>query len=310
MSLHVAVVIVGYRNAADIGRCLAALAKSTYSDFEIVICENGGDKAFAALQAEIPLRLPGGQAVRLIQAPGNGGYASGINIAMAQSRDAGAWWILNPDTEPSPGAMSALTARLLKGFDAVGGPIHFPSGEIQSFGGIWSGWRAKAIAIGYGAPKGTEPDPAFIEQTQNYLSGASMFVSRAFFAAAGPMAERYFLYCEEVDWFLLAHRRGLRLGFAPEAVIVHHQGTTTGYDRSPGSRSGRSVYLDERNKMLLTRRFFPFRQPVVAVLALARLVGRYGRAGAVSQIAWGAWGWLMGLCGSDGIPRWARPAGG
>ena len=310
MSLHVSVVIVGYRNAGDIVRCLAALDRSTYRDFDVMICENGGDRAFAALQADVPATLSGGQPVRLIQAPGNGGYASGINIAMAQVRDADAWWILNPDTEPSPDALAALVQRYLQGYDAVGGPIHFPSGEIQSFGGYWSSWRAKAIALGYGAAKDTRPDAAFIERTQNYLSGASMFVGRTFLAVTGPMAERYFLYCEEIDWFLRAGRRGLRLGFAPEAVVIHHQGTTTGYDRSLRSRSGRSVYLDERNKMLVTWAFFPARLPVAAPMALARLAGRYGRQAAFVQIAAGVAGWFMGLCGSSGIPRGVRTEAG
>ena len=306
MNPHVAVVIVGYRNASDIVRCLAALEKSSYRNFEIVICENGGGEAFAALQSQLPRALANGQTVKLIMAPGNRGYASGINIAMTGAREADAWWVLNPDTEPSPGAMAAMVARGAQGYDAVGGPIHFPSGEVQSFGGVWSSWRAKAISIGYGAPAETKPDIAVIERTQNYLSGASMFVGRTFVAVAGPMEERYFLYCEEVDWFLRAGRRGLRLGFAPDAIVIHHQGTTTGYARSLGSRSGRAVCLDERNKMLLTRSFFPARLPVAACMALVRLVGRYARQGAFLQIGFGALGWLMGLLGQAGIPRWAR----
>ena len=306
MSSHVAVVIVGYRNAGDIARCLAALEKSTYRDFEIVICENGGGEAFAALQSQLPSALPNGQPVKLIQAPGNRGYASGINIAMTGSRDADAWWILNPDTEPSPGAMAALVVRAAQGCDAVGGAIHFPSGEIQSFGGVWSSWRAKGIALGYGAPTDTKPDIAVIERTQNYLSGASMFVGRTFAAVAGPMEERYFLYCEEIDWFLRAGRRGLHLGFAPDAIVIHHQGTSTGYARSLRSRSGHAVCLDERNKMLVTRAFFPARLPVAACMALVRLVGRYARQGAFLQIGFGLAGWLMGLLGQAGIPRWAR----
>ena len=306
MSLHVAVVIVGYRNAGDIARCLAALEKSTYRDFEIVICENGGAEAFAALQSQLPQTLLNEQPVKLIKASSNGGYARGINIAMAESREADAWWILNPDTEPSAGAMTALVARVAQGYDAVGGPIHFPTGEIQSFGGVWSSWRAKPISLGYGAPKDTKPDIVLIERTQNYLSGASMFVGRTFLAVVGPMEERYFLYCEEVDWFLRAIRRGLRLGFAPDAIVIHHQGTTTGYGRSLGIVSGRAVCLDERNKMLLTRTFFPARLPVAAPMAIIRLAARYARRGAFMQIGFGLAGWLLGLFGQSGIPRWAR----
>jgi GT2 family glycosyltransferase len=310
MSLHVAVVIVGYNGAEDISRCVAALEESTYRDFEIVICENSGDAGFAALQSVIPEVLSGGQSVKLVKAPSNGGYASGINIAMSHSKDAEAWWILNPDTEPSPGAMAALVERMAQGYDAVGGPLLFPSGEIQSFGGVWLAWRAKAVAIGHGGPAGTKPNSVSIEQTQNFLMGASMFVSRKFVDVTGPTAEYFFLYCEEVEWCLRGISHGMRLGFAPDAVVIHHQGTSTGYTRSLGTRSCRSVLLDERNKMLLTWDRYPARLPVAALMALYRLVGRYGRAGAFAQVAYGVAGWFLGLCGRSGIPRWAQKGSG
>ena len=308
MSPRVAVVIVGYRNDGDIVRCLAALEKSTYRDFEVVICENGGEQAFAALRSRLAPTLAGGQPVTLIKAPHNGGYASGVNIAMVRARGADAWWILNPDTEPSAGAMAALVARAAQGCDAVGGPIHFPSGDVQTFGGHWQSWRARGLTLGQGIPGDVKPEAGLIEKSQNYIAGASMFVSRTFLAVAGPMEERYFLYCEEIDWFLRAARRGLRLGFAPDAVVIHHQGTTTGYARTLDLRSARAVFLDERNKMLLTRTFFPARLPVAALLALARLVVRYGRQGAFRQIIFGFAGWFMGLLGQSGRPRWAEEA--
>ena len=257
--------IVGYRNPGDIVRCLAALEKSSYRDFQVVICENGGDAAFAALQSKFPPILRGGQVVTFLKAARNRGYASGINIAMAYACNADAWWILNPDTEPSAGAMAALVARIALGYDAVSGPIYFPTGEIQCFGGVWQSWRARAVVMGYREPSTTKLDVEFIERTQNFLSGGSMFVNWAFATAVGPMDERYFLYCEEIDWFLRAARCGIRLGFAPDAVVIHYMGTTTGYAKSLKERSGRSVWLDERNKMLLTRRFFPKRVVVTAL---------------------------------------------
>src|SRR3546814_9689762 len=78
--------------------CLGALEASTYRDFEILICENGGDQAFSELVHALPSALPGGQPIRAVKAPGNVGYAGGVNIGMKETATAGAWWILNPDT--------------------------------------------------------------------------------------------------------------------------------------------------------------------------------------------------------------------
>ena len=53
--MHGSVAIVGYRNPDDIVRCLGALQQSTHPDFEVIICENGGPVAYAALIAVPPV---------------------------------------------------------------------------------------------------------------------------------------------------------------------------------------------------------------------------------------------------------------
>ena len=108
--MRVAVAIVGFRNRDDILACLTALAASTYPDFLVVICENGGEAAHAAL-AEALAAPPLAQEVRLLRSPANVGYAGGVNACIAAAPDADAWWILNPDTSPEPGALAALDAK-------------------------------------------------------------------------------------------------------------------------------------------------------------------------------------------------------
>src|SRR3546814_9047085 len=79
-----------------------------------MICESGGDQALAELVHALPSALPGGQPIRAVKAPGNVGYAGGVNIGMKETATAGAWWILNPDTLPDPDALAALSERLGK----------------------------------------------------------------------------------------------------------------------------------------------------------------------------------------------------
>lgn len=303
VSAHIAVAIVGYRNARDISACVAALARSSHDDFEIVICENGGGEAFEALRGALPSHLPNGQPITLIQAPGNGGFASGVNICIAATPRADAWWILNPDTEAAPGAMAALVARLTQGCDAVGGTVHFDHGRIQSRGGVWKAWLARAESIDNGKMSDTAPDTADIERRLDYLSGASMLVGRRFVEKAGPMPEGFFLYCEEVDWCLTARARGLTLGFAAGADVLHRQGTTTGTTQKLNTRSWLSVYLDERNKMLVTKRHFAARLAIAAPAALLLIGLRYLRKGAWRQFGYGVSGWFAGLGGEFGPPR-------
>ena len=305
--MHVAVAIVGFRNSDDIVRCLAALAASTHVDFEVAICEYGGAAAYETLTRTTPAALSGGQPVRLIEAPRNLGYAGGVNLAMAAAPDADLWWVLNPDTRPEPGAMAALVARMAPGdCDATGGTLLRADGSVQSWGGRWRGWLARAVSIGFGASAEDRPATAVIEARQNYLSGASMMVGRRFLGAVGPMREDYFLYCEEVEWCLRAVGAGLRLGFAPQARVYHDHGATTGSGAAAREQPRLPLYLGERNKILLTRDRYPARLPVAAVAALAILILRYGRQGAWRQVGWGAAGWWAGLRDRRGVPAWLK----
>ena len=305
--MHVAIAIVGFRNPQDILGCLDALAASTYRDFEVVICENGGPDAFADLSVQIPDNVGAGRPVRAVLAPSNLGYAGGVNVCLREAPAADAWWVLNPDTVPDANALAAMVSRLERGdCDAVGSVIYAGGGTIQSVGGLWRRVPARAVSIGHGQPLERLPALAIdVEARQNYLNGASMLVSAHFLQVAGPMREDYFLYCEEVEWCLRALDLGLRLGFSGEARVMHRQGTSTGYSAEVRRQSRMPVYLNERNRLLLTRDLTPGWLPLTAVLAVVLVLARFPRRGAWRQLGYALQGWQAGLRGERGPPGWA-----
>lgn len=299
--MHVAVCIVGYRNPGDVEACVNALAISTHRDFRVEICENGGPAAYRALVDRLPKNLAGGQPVAITEALENLGYAGGVNVCIRESSDADAWWVLNPDTVPDPAALQALVRRLETGdCELVGGVLHDAAGRVQTLGGRWRPWLARAEAIGRGLEvceaQSANPQPDFI-------SGASMLVSRKWLDNVGPMREDYFLYCEEVEWCLRGRRLGMRLGFAPGARVLHDQGGTTGSGNSVRRRPSLPVYLDERNKMLVTRDCFRDRLPFAAVAALLLIGLRFSARGAGTQSVHAIRGWRDGLRDVRGAPH-------
>jgi N-acetylglucosaminyl-diphospho-decaprenol L-rhamnosyltransferase len=299
--MHIVVAIVGFRNPDDIVGCLACLAESTYRDFEVVICENGGVDAHARLKDAILSGPTGGQVVTAFAAEANLGFAGGVNACIARAPHADAWWILNPDTCPEPGALAALVEKLSDGTcDAVGGVLRLPDGTNQAFGGLWDPWTARTVSIGRGTPWSAPVDQAEIERRQNFLLGASVLVGQRFLKVAGLMREDYFLYCEEIEWCARATALGLRLGFTPNAIVVHQGGSTTG--SSGWSRL--AVYLGERNKVLLTRDSFP-QCLLVAVIAAAVIhVIRCAKRRAWRQVLYGLGGLIDGLRNRRGPPAW------
>lgn len=306
--MNVAVVIVGFRNLDDIQRCVNALDKSTYRDFEVVICENGGLDSYDVLRAELPQNLSGGQAINCVLAESNLGYAGGVNLGLKHSSSADAWWVLNPDTVPEPEALSKLVERLQLGScDVVGGIIYFADGSVQSDGGQWRPLLARAESIGYGRALVSSTDINTVESRTNYISGASMLVGRNFLDQVGPMREDYFLYCEEVEWCLRAKKLGMRFGYAPEARVLHYQGGVTGSGYAVTERPKMPIFLDERNKILVTRDCYRYCLPVAAIASLLLLAGRYLRRGAIKQFWYGVQGWKDGLLNRRGIPEWLNP---
>ncbi len=302
--MHVAVCIVSFRNPDDIANCLGALARSSHTDFDVIICENGGEAAYAALSQKAPPQLPRGQVVTCLRAASNLGYAGGVNLAMTHAAAADAWWILNPDAVPEAEALAQLCARLAIGdCGAVGCTLRVESGEVESRGGRWNRWLARAVSIDHGVPA-TPASRTFDEARLSYISGASMLVGRELVERVGLMREDYFLYGEEVEWCLRAISAGVRLGMAAEAQVLHHQGTTTGSVSDVAKRARMPVFLDERNKLLITRDRFPKLLPFAAVGALVMLCLRFGRRLAWAQLSYAFLGWWSGVKNQRGRPSW------
>jgi GT2 family glycosyltransferase len=76
-----------------------------------------------------------------------------------------------------------------------------------------------------------------------------MLARREFIERVGLFDDRFFAYCEEIDWCLRGRRAGYRLGVVPDSVIWHRGHRTSGL-------LGRRFigYLLARNHLLLLRK--------------------------------------------------------
>jgi GT2 family glycosyltransferase len=186
----------------------------------------------------------------------------------------------------------------------VGGVMYHADGTVESFGGRWRPWLARAESIGHGRELG-EPVADWADGgSPSYIPGGNMFFGRRFLDVVGPMREDYFLYCEEVEWCLRGLQKGMRLGLAPGARVLHNQGATTGSGEAPARRPKLPIYLDERNKLLVTRDRFSGRLPVSAAASLMLIFLRYGRRAAWRQLGYALQGWSAGIAGKRGVPGW------
>lgn len=125
--------------------------------------------------------------------------------------------------------------------------------------------------IAEGLPAKDVPPTGEVEARMRFVAGASMLVTADFLRATGFMSEDYFLYFEELDWAM----RGadFRLGFAPGSVVYHKIGRSAGSSTDWRTRSAISDICDVRNRLVITKRFFPGFYPLVLLSTLA-VIGR------------------------------------
>jgi N-acetylglucosaminyl-diphospho-decaprenol L-rhamnosyltransferase len=337
---EVAVLVVGFRNPADIRACLVALSRTLAEpNFDVFICENGGKPAYERLLQELTLEglcLPAVDRSRMLInsetsrltdiqclnlqtrssnvwigcATDNLGYAGGINAWLEQLLHVSGWkgvWILNPDTEPEVSALAALVGHAetaKKGM--VGSTIldSDQSGYVRFRGGLhWQWLTARGIAIGLGDKIDMPPDVLAVEAALDSPSGASVYATRCCIEKIGLMDESYFLFFEDLDWGVRA--KALGLGYASRSVVAHQRGTTTGSARDPGAIPGLSVYLQHRNGIHFVRRHFPWTLPIriaVSIFYAIRFLMRRAPNNSLAAIR----GLFAGLKGEIGRPSWYR----
>jgi rhamnopyranosyl-N-acetylglucosaminyl-diphospho-decaprenol beta-1,3/1,4-galactofuranosyltransferase len=209
-------VLVLTRNRRDLLlECLRGLDAQTVPVDRIVIVDNASDDGTPELLRERGV-LDRDDVVysRLEENSGGaGGYAHGIELALAQGTD---WvWTMDDDAEPRPDALQ----RLLESPPASDPDTVGLAGAVVNLDGsidlLHRGYLGRFMRM---APRGEYERGDFPEL------GFSSFVGLLFRAAPArtepPPPAEFFIGCDDVEYTLRLRRHG-RLRLVPESVIVH-----------------------------------------------------------------------------------------
>ncbi len=223
----VSVVILMYRSADYIARCLSSIAAAAGSDaLEIVVADNAsGDRSLRVAKSEIE-RL-GMSNARLLPLMSNLGCAGGNNAAWHECHGEVVVF-LNPDTEVTPDFFRELTTPI---FDdetvaVTGAKIYYPGTRtLQHAGGFV---HPNGMTGHFGA--GETDDAGKYDEVRecDYVTGAGFAVRRAVLEKLNGFDEEYYpAYFEETD-FCARVRRLLKMKvlFIPTAVLYHHESVT------------------------------------------------------------------------------------
>lgn len=220
MNRSVCLIILNWNGLDNTVECVESCLRLEYTDFRIVVVDNGSTDGS---EKKLKETFPG---VTVIQTGKNLGYAGGNNAGIRNALGEGAdyIWLLNNDTLVTPGALSALVeqAEADPSIGMAGSKIlsYPPPSLILYAGGRIDISTGETEHIGYGCE-----DRGLFDRTcdTGYITGCSMLVKRRLIEDTGLMDESYFLYFEETEWCVRAHRTGYRLVYAPGSVVYHKE---------------------------------------------------------------------------------------
>lgn len=225
-------IVVTYNTREATLRHLASLeADPDRVEWDVLVIDN--DSRDGTLEA-IRERYPWARTVRNVPQPG---FAGAVNQGVVLT-DAPVIVTVNPDTVVPPGTFARLLACLRQRPDvaAVGPLIRYPSGAPQR-----QGLHRPRPLTAFVVLTGLSRLPLLRREADRYygrhepgppreveqLSGACLMFRREAFNATGPLDERFFVYCEDVDWCWRATDAGWRLLFVPEVAITHEKAASS-----------------------------------------------------------------------------------
>lgn len=228
-----------------LGACLNALRAQTFSDFEIVVVDNGStDDSTAWLTTSAP-------EAKVIANKANLGFSAAINQGIRAGT--GRYVVtLNNDTAADPGWLAALVGAV-----AADGQVGMCASRMvfadQPDMIDSTGICLDRVGIAWDRRGGERDDGREVEPLEVFgpCAGAALY-RRSMLDEIGLFDEDFFAYLEDVDLAWRARRVGWRCLYVPGARVLHCH-SATGGEGSPFKS-----YQKGRNKVWLILKNYPF----------------------------------------------------
>ena len=230
----ISIVIPSCDHADDLSRCIDSItAKSTYSNYEILVVENNSKKeeTFACYK-----RLESTQPrVRIITWDGSFNF-SAINNFAVKAASGSFLLFLNNDTEViTPGWMEQmLSFAQRKDTGCVGVKLYYPDGTIQHAGVVlgFQGIAAHSFCRFDGNSTGYM-GRAVGAQNVSAVTAACMMLRKTIFEEVDGFDETLAIAFNDIDLCMKVRDAGYKNIFNPAAELIHHESKSRGLEDTP-----------------------------------------------------------------------------
>ena len=238
--MDLSVCIVSWNTQELLRQCLLSVHSCARGvDFEVLVVDNASaDGSPEMVRRDFP-------AVRLFANELNAGFAAGCNLAIRNSKGRHIL-LLNSDTIMMPRTIGAMTKFLDEHTETgvVGCKLLNPDGTVQlsyrTFPTLTWDYLCRILlskAYHHIRPlRGVldtlvHADGAGSPRSVDWVSGACLMTRREVFDSIGLLDERFFMFCEEIDWCYRAKQAGWDIRYLPSARIIHYGGESSKQQR-------------------------------------------------------------------------------
>jgi GT2 family glycosyltransferase len=224
--------------------CVRSLLRSDHSPLEVIVVDNASSDGSAdAVRTAHPT-------VRVIEHEENRGFTGAVNRGLEEARRAGSRYafLLNDDATVARDCVRLLVAAAESGAAHVVGPsIYFAARPdvLWSAGGAAAPRRGQAWMLGCG-----ERDQGQFgtrARDVGFVAGCALLARLDVVAEVGFFDDRFFAYCEDIEWGARVRRAGHRILHHPQARVWHD------IDLERQAASPPYLYYMRRNRLLWMR---------------------------------------------------------
>jgi len=288
----VSVIVVNWNGQHLLAPCLAALQAQTFTDYELIVVDNGStDGSTAWLAAHHPQ-------AQVIALESNQGFSGGNNVGLRVARGQFIA-LLNNDAEAAPGWLAALVQALQADPQAAACDsrvyFHHQRNRVWAAGGDYT-ISGGVLHRDYQQQDPDGPPSGAAGEVFIAIACAALY-RRTALERVGFFDELFFSGYEDVDLSFRLLAAGWRVLHAPQAVVDHR------VSESAGLNSPQYVYHGQKNVLITFLKNMPTGlllkyAPLHLVYTLGGLLyfARRGRLGAALRGKWYVvrhWGTIM-----------------
>lgn len=221
--MDLSIVIVNWNTRELLRQCLETLPDSAAGlEYEVLVVDN------ASIDSSPEMIASGFPSVQLIRNSSNRGFAVANNQAMEVARGRHLL-LLNSDTIPAPGSIAKLVDFLDKHREVgiVGPRLLNGDGTLQASWAAFPTFLSEVLGKNFRQRRECRTASGVVAYDVDSVGGACLLIRGEALASVGPLDDRFFMYCEEIDWCYRVRQHGWRVCYTPEAQVVHLGGRSS-----------------------------------------------------------------------------------